>query len=131
MTQLILHAFNTLVKAGYPPELAYLECCHEVKQIADLVYERGLAGMMQSISNTAEFGAYDAGPRLINADADKTMRTILDQIQRGAFAQRFLADHRDGFQQFETWRAELRSHAIETAGQTIRALMPKPETSKK
>jgi ketol-acid reductoisomerase len=128
MTQLMLRAFSTLVGAGYPPELAYLECCHEVKQIADLVYERGLAGMMQAISNTAEFGAYDAGPKLIDDDVAQTMRDILDRIQSGTFAQQFLGDFQNDFAQFENHRQELRSHPIEKAGETIRALMPKSKT---
>ena len=127
MTQLILTAFETLVGAGYPAELAYLECCHEVKQIADLAYERGLVGMMQAISNTAEFGAYDAGPKLVDDDVRERMRELMNHIQRGEFTKRFLGDYQHGFQQFEKWQRALRSHAIEKAGETIRGLMPKPE----
>src|SRR5262245_34342030 len=122
MTHLVLAAFETLVRAGFPPELAYLECCHEVKQIADLVYERGLAGMMKAISNTAEFGAYEAGPRLIDDRVRTGMETILKQIVDGSFARRLRDDHEQGFTWFNKQREALVSHPIESAGAFIRSL---------
>jgi ketol-acid reductoisomerase len=124
MTQLILAAFETLVNAGYPPELAYLECCHEVKQIADLVYARGMSGMMQAISNTAEFGAYQAGPMVIDDHVRQRMREVLQRVQDGSFARDLQHDHAASFSWFEQQRARLREHEIESAGQTIRDLMP-------
>ncbi|MCI0631452.1 MAG: ketol-acid reductoisomerase [Phycisphaerales bacterium] len=124
MTWLIRAAFETLVQAGYPPELAYLECCHEVKQIADLVYERGIEGMMEAISNTAEFGAYESGPRLIGKETRESMRRLLAEIQDGTFARRFQRDHQLHFDWFNRQRKELAAHPIEEAGQKIRSLMP-------
>ena len=124
MTQLMLAAFETLVTAGYPPELAYLECCHEVKQIADLVYAKGLAGMMESISNTAEFGAYQAGPKLIDQTVRARMAQILERIRSGAFARDLQDDHQRHFAWFTQQRQELKTHAIEPAGDVIRSLMP-------
>jgi ketol-acid reductoisomerase len=124
MTWLIHAAFETLVQAGYPPELAYLECCHEVKQVADLVYQRGVAGMTKAISNTAEFGAYHAGPMLIDEHVRARMRAILEQIQNGEFATRMHNDHSNGFHWFEQQRKTIEKHAIESAGETIRDLMP-------
>lgn len=124
MTALIHAAFETLVDAGYPPELAYLECCHEVKQVADLVYERGPAGMTKAISNTAEFGAYAAGPRLVDHHLRSTLERLLAEIQDGTFARRLRDDAQAGFPWFEAERTRTGEHAIEPAGKTIRALMP-------
>ncbi len=129
LTSLILAAFETLVGKGYPPELAYLECCHEVKQIADLVYERGLAGMMSAISNTAEFGAHTAGPAVVDEHVRFTMGTVLDRIRSGEFARTMRDDYAAGFSWFEKQREALRRHAIESAGETIRSLMPRVESS--
>lgn len=123
MQQLIRAAFETLVEAGYPPELAYMECCQEVKQVADLVYERGLAGMMDAISNTAEFGAYVAGPRLIDDVVRVRMQSILADIQSGAFADALMQDHARRFPWFSGQRAAQASDPIETAGQSVRAWM--------
>lgn len=124
MTWLILAAFETLVNAGYPPELAYLECCHEMKQIADLIYQRGPAAMMQAISNTAEFGAYATGPRLIDESVRRTMDELLLDIRSGAFARHMTDDGQAGFPWFNQQRRQLQKHDIEHAGQTVRALMP-------
>jgi ketol-acid reductoisomerase len=124
MTHLILAAFETLVRAGYPPELAYLECCHEVKQIADLVYSKGLAGMMESISNTAEFGAHQAGPKVVDEHVRAQMKEILDRIKNGSFASDLAKDHASGFQWFNAQRTKLQHHPIEPAGEAIRMLMP-------
>jgi len=124
MTWLILAAFETLVEAGYPPELAYLECCHEAKQIADLVYARGIAGMMQAISNTAEFGAHQAGPRLVDEHVRQRLRETLRRVQDGSFARDLRQDYERGFEWFASQRADLADHPIEQAGETVRALMP-------
>lgn len=124
MTSLILAAFETLVEAGYPPELAYLECCHEVKQVADLVYAGGPAAMTRAISNTAEFGAYAAGPRIIDENVRATMRELLQSIRNGAFARMLREDHAAGFPWFEQQRQVLARHPIEPAGETVRSLMP-------
>lgn len=124
ITHLILAAFETLVQAGYPPELAYLECCHEVKQIADLVYADGLAGMMESISHTAEFGAHQAGPAVVNDHVRQRMKDVLHRIQNGSFAADLRADHARGFEWFHRQREHLRQHPIEPAGEVIRSLMP-------
>jgi ketol-acid reductoisomerase len=133
MTHLILAAFRTLVEAGYPPELAYLECCHEVKQIADLVFSRGIAGMMEAISTTAEFGAHDAGPMIVNDDVRKHMKQILDDVRNGNFADRLRSDHNNGFRWLNEQRDKLKSHPIESASNEVRAMMPwlnEPENSK-
>lgn len=124
MTWLILAAFETLVEAGYPPELAYLECCHEVKQVADLVYERGIAGMTKAISNTAEFGAYDAGPKVVDDHVRASMQAMLEQIRSGEFAMKMNTDHSTGFHWFAQQRETIQKHAIEAAGRRVRALMP-------
>ena len=123
MTELILAAFGVLVEAGYPPELAYLECCHEVKQVADLVYERGLSGMTSAISNTAEFGAYASGPVVVDEATRARLRGILDRVRDGSFAATLRADHARGFPWFEERRRILREHPIEAAGSTVRSWM--------
>ena len=124
MTQLILAAFETLVEAGYDPELAYMECCQEVKQVADLVYERGLAGMTEAISNTAEFGAYRTGPGLIDEAMRQRMRVILEEVRDGRFAAAMREDHAAGFPWFREQRRALAEHPIEAAGETVRSWMP-------
>lgn len=125
MTWLMLAAYETLVEAGYPPELAYLECCHEVKQVADLVYERGIAAMMHAISNTAEFGAHAAGPRVIDDDVRAKLRAILDDVRNGSFASQLETDHAAGFAWLAARRKMLSSHPVEQAGAVIRNLMPR------
>ncbi len=124
MTGLIVAAFETLVKAGYSPELAYMECCQEVKQVADLVYERGLAGMMDAISNTAEFGAHTAGPAMIDDAVRGRMESILDAIRDGSFAAAMGEDYAKGFPWFEKQREAMAKHPIEDAGEAVRAWMP-------
>jgi ketol-acid reductoisomerase len=124
MTQLVLAAFETLVEAGYAPELAYMECCQEVKQVADLVYERGLAGMTEAISNTAEFGTYRAGPDLIDEAVRRRMRAILEEVRDGRFAAAMREDYAAGFPWFSRQRRALAEHPIETAGQAVRSWMP-------
>ncbi|MCA9291066.1 MAG: ketol-acid reductoisomerase [Phycisphaerales bacterium] len=124
MTALIVAAFETLVDAGYPPELAYIECCHEVKQVADLVFERGLAGMRKAISTTAEFGAYAAGPRVVNDDVRDTLRALLAEIRDGTFARSMRADSVAGARWSDARRREGAAHPIESAGATVRSLLP-------
>lgn len=126
LTWLILAAFETLVDAGYEPELAYIECCYEVKQIAELVYARGINGMMEAISNTAEFGAHLAGPALIDEHLRQQMRRTLDDIRSGNFTRRMRDDYKSGFNWFDTQRRALREHPIEQAGAAVRKLMPRP-----
>ncbi len=124
MTWLILASFETLVEAGYPPELAYIECCHEVKQIADLVYERGIAGMMRAISNTAEFGAMKAGPEMVDEHVRARMQARLRSVRDGSFARDLRQDHERGFEWFHREQSKLADHPIEAAGKTVRSLMP-------
>ncbi len=121
LTELVVAAFETLVNAGYPADLAYMECCQEVKQVADLVYERGLAGMMKAISNTAEFGAYHAGPDIVDAATRERLAACLAAIKDGRFAHAFCAD--DGTNRLRQ-RANLAAHPIESAGETVRDWMP-------
>ena len=122
--QLIVAAFETLTEAGYPPELAYIECCHEVKQIADLVYERGLAGMYEMISNTAEFGAYRAGPIVVDGAVRERLREILSEIKSGEFATAMRDDYTKGFTWFKDQQKAAKQHSIEAAGDAVRKLMP-------
>ncbi len=124
LTWLVLTAFETLVEAGYEPELAYIECCHEVKQIADLVYSRGVNGMMAAISNTAEFGAHTAGATLIDDAVRGRMKTILAEIRSGDFAKRMRDDYDNGFEWFNAQRRALQKHPIDNAGKAVRDLMP-------
>jgi ketol-acid reductoisomerase len=124
LTGLILAAFETLVDAGYPPALAYLECCHEVKQVADLAYERGLAGMMHAISNTAEFGAHRAAPVIVDEALRRRLQDLLEGIRSGAFAAALRADFEAGGPWLAGQREALRRHGIEAAGREIRDLMP-------
>ena len=121
---LVLAAYETLVERGYPPELAYIECCHEVKQVADLIYARGLAGMRAAISNTAEFGAFTAAPRVVDEGVRRTFASILDEIRDGRFAHRMLADHAQGDAWFTAERRRADHHPIEATGERVRALMP-------
>ncbi len=121
---LVVAAFETLVARGYPPELAYIECCHEVKQVADLVYARGLAGMRAAISNTAEFGAFTAAPRVVDEGVRRTFASILEEIRDGRFARRMLEDHANGDAWFAAERRKADQHPIEQTGERVRALMP-------
>jgi ketol-acid reductoisomerase len=126
MTGLVLAAFEVLVEAGYPPPLAYLECCHEVKQVADLVYERGLAGAMEAISNTAEFGTYATAGTLVDEQVREKMRDLLRQVRDGSFAEHVRRDYAEGSPWFTEQRRQLATHPIEAAGEVIRALMKPP-----
>ncbi len=124
MSELIRHAFEVLTAAGYPPELAYLECCHEVKQVADLIYQRGLWGAFKAISNTAEYGAYRAGAYLIDASVRTRMEHVLADVRDGTFAASLREDFKNGFPWFEQKRAAARDHALEPVGEVVRGLMP-------
>ena len=135
LTSLIRAGYETLTEAGYPPEMAYFECVHEVKLIVDLIYEGGLANMRYSISNTAEYGDYTSGPKVVTEDAKKAMKEVLDRIQSGEFAEEFVADARQsnseaGGPVMESHRKESREHPIEKVGAELRGMMPWIEANK-
>jgi ketol-acid reductoisomerase len=121
----LIHAgFETLVAAGFSPEIAYFECLTEVKLIADLIYERGIAGMREAISNTAEFGALEGGTRIVTEETRAEMRRILAEVQSGAFTARLIADAKAGYPRLTASRAEAASHPIEAVGRKLRNLKP-------
>ncbi len=120
---LVQAGFETLVEAGYDPQMAYFECLHELKLIVDLMYEKGLAGMRYSISNTAEFGDYSRGPRVINDAVRAEMKQILSEIQSGEFAREWIAENRAGQENFLRMRAEQADTQIESTGQELRSKM--------
>ncbi len=124
LTQLIQKGFETLVEAGYAPEMAYFECLHETKLIVDLLYEGGIANMRYSISNTAEYGDYVSGPRIINDDVKKEMRGVLDDIQSGKFVREWMLENRVGQTRFKTMRRNAAEHPIEEVGARLRGMMP-------
>jgi ketol-acid reductoisomerase len=116
--------FETLVEAGYEPEMAYFECLHEVKLIVDLIYEGGIANMRYSISNTAEYGDLTRGPRIINEDTRAEMRRILKEIQTGAFAKEFTLENQAGAPALKAMRRLGEEHPIERVGERLREMMP-------
>jgi len=120
---LVQAGFETLVEAGYDPQMAYFECLHELKLIVDLMYEKGLAGMRYSISNTAEFGDYSRGPRVVNESVRAEMKKILEEIQSGEFAREWIAENRAGQENFLRMRAEQADTQIESTGQELRSKM--------
>jgi ketol-acid reductoisomerase len=122
-SELVQAGFQTLVEAGYDPEMAYFECLHELKLIADLMYEKGLAGMRFSISNTAEYGDYTRGKRVITEDTRANMRQILKEIQSGDFAREWIAENRAGQENFKRMRAEQAAGQIEDVGRELRSHM--------
>jgi ketol-acid reductoisomerase len=124
LVELIRAGFETLVEAGYAPEMAYFECLHEVKLIVDLIYEGGIANMNYSISNTAEYGEYVTGPRLIDARVKAEMKRVLDDIQSGRFARDWVLENRAGQPSFKAIRARGAAHQIEEVGARLRAMMP-------
>jgi len=124
LTALVQAGFETLVDAGYQPESAYFECLHELKLIVDLMYEQGIAGMRYSISDTAEYGDLTRGPRVIDDHVRATMRTILDEIRSGKFAEEWIAENQTGRQHFEALRQAGAAHPVEKIGQELRAMMP-------
>ncbi|HEU0100299.1 MAG TPA: ketol-acid reductoisomerase [Allosphingosinicella sp.] len=119
----LIHAgFETLVDAGFSPEIAYFECLTEVKLIADLIYERGIAGMREAISNTAEFGALKGGTRIVTADTRTEMRRILREVRGGGFVRELIADAEAGYPRLGASRAEAAAHPIEQVGARLKAL---------
>ncbi|NET00540.1 MAG: ketol-acid reductoisomerase [Sphaerospermopsis sp. SIO1G1] len=122
LSALIKAGFETLVEAGYQPELAYFECLHEVKLIVDLVVEGGLATMRDSISNTAEYGDYTRGPRVVTADTKAEMKKILSEIQSGQFAREFVLENQSGKAGFTAMRRQEAEHTIEEVGKDLRAM---------
>jgi ketol-acid reductoisomerase len=123
-TQLVKMGFETLVEAGYQPEIAYFECLHELKLIVDLMWEGGLAGMRYSISDTAEYGDLTRGPRVIDDHVRENMRKLLRDIQQGEFAKEMMAEEQAGRPNFERLRAENADHQIEQVGKRLRDMMP-------
>jgi ketol-acid reductoisomerase len=124
LVELIRAGYETLVEAGYAPEMAYFECLHEVKLIVDLIYEGGIANMNYSISNTAEFGEYVSGPRVITKETREEMRRILKDIQTGAFTSEWIRECRAGQPKFKAMRRLNDAHPIEEVGAKLRAMMP-------
>jgi len=122
-SELVQAGFETLTEAGYPPEMAYFECLHELKLIVDLMYEKGLAGMRYSISNTAEYGDYSRGPRIITDETRAEMKKILNEIQSGDFAREWIAENRAGQENFQRMRAEQAAKPIESTGKELRGMM--------
>ena len=124
VSELVKASFETLVEAGYQPESAYFETLHELKLIVDLLYEGGLSWMRHSISDTAEYGDYTRGPRIVTDDTRATMKKILEEIQSGAFASEWLAQAREGAPFLHEQRAANRHHQIEQVGEELRQMMP-------
>ena len=124
LVELIKNGYETLVEAGYPPEMAYFECLHEVKLIVDLIYEGGIANMNYSISNTAEYGEYVTGKKIIDSKTKERMKEILKDIQSGKFAKQWMDENKNGQKNFLKMRKELADHPIEKVGKKLRALMP-------
>lgn len=124
LTALIQAGYETLVAAGYPPEMAYFECVHEVKLIVDLIYEGGLATMRYSISNTAEYGDLTRGKRVIGPEARQAMQNLLKDIQSGKFAEEWINEYRCGLPHFTELRKEAANHPLEKVGAQLRSMMP-------
>ena len=123
LSALIKAGYETLVEAGYQPEMAYFECVHEVKLIVDLIYQGGLNYMRYSISNTAEYGDYSRGPRLVTEETRKEMKKILEEIQNGSFAREWILENRANAPAFKAMRRKERSHPVEVIGKQLRKLM--------
>ena len=124
LTELITAGFETLVDAGYAPEMAYFECLHEVKLIVDLIYEGGIANMNYSISNTAEYGEYVSGKKIVDDKTKERMKEVLKDIQSGKFTKDWMKENEAGQKNFLQMRKELSEHQIEKVGEKLRALMP-------
>jgi len=123
-SELVRAGFETLVEAGYDPRLAYFECLHELKLIADLMYEKGIQGMRYSISNTAEYGDMTRGKRVIGEESRAAMKQILSDIQSGEFAREWIAENRAGGENFDRMRKEAAGHEVEGVGKELRDMMP-------
>ena len=124
VSALIKTAFETLVEAGYQPEIAYFEVCHELKLITDMIYQGGLAFMRNSVSDTAEYGDYTRGPRVINEDTREEMEYILEEIQDGSFAKEWILENQAGRPTFNAMKKRDANHPIEVVGKELRAMMP-------
>jgi len=124
VTALVQAGFETLTEAGYAPEMAYFECLHELKLIVDLMYEGGIANMRYSISNTAEYGDYVSGPRVINEESKKAMKEILEEIQNGKFAKDFILERYAGYARMHAERNRAKESLIEKTGEKLRGMMP-------
>ena len=124
ITALIQAGFETLVEAGYAPEMAYFECLHETKLIVDLIYEGGIANMRYSISNTAEYGDFTRGPRVIGPESKRVMKEILKEIQEGDFAREFIMENLTGTPKMKALRRTSKEHQIEQVGERLRSMMP-------
>ena len=131
VSALITAGFETLTEAGYAPEMAYFECLHEMKLIIDLMYERGIEGMRGAISNTAKFGDYTAGPKVVTDETRAAMKQILSDIQDGTFARTWVAEHAAGKPSFNAYRKAAAAHPIEAIGAQLRKLMPWFDADKK
>jgi len=124
LTSLVQAGFETLVEAGYQPEMAYFECLHEVKLIVDLMYEEGIAGMRYSISDTAEYGDLTRGPRVVTPRTKTEMKKILKEIQTGKFAKEWIAESESGRANMKALQEAGKTHQIEQVGATLRSMMP-------
>ncbi|HLZ10048.1 MAG TPA: ketol-acid reductoisomerase [Chloroflexota bacterium] len=124
VSALVQAGFETLVEAGYPPELAYFECSHELKLITDLIYQGGLSYMRFSISDTAEFGDYTAGPKIVDERVKETMRELLKNIQNGTWAKSWILENQSGKSSFNAMRRQHAEHQIEVVGKQLRSMMP-------
>ena len=124
VVELIKNGFETLTEAGYPPEMAYFECLHEVKLIVDLIYEGGIANMNYSISNTAEYGEYVSGKKIIDSKTKERMKEVLNDIQSGKFTKDWMKENENGQKNFLQMRKDLADHPIEKVGEKLRGMMP-------
>ena len=124
LVELMRNGYETLVEAGYAPEMAYFECVHEVKLIVDLIYEGGIANMNYSVSNTAEYGEYVSGPRVVNAASKEAMKQVLADIQSGKFVKDWMLENRVNQTSFKAMRAKCDAHEMEEVGKRLRAMMP-------
>ena len=124
LVELIRAGYETLTEAGYAPEMAYFECLHEVKLIVDLIYEGGIANMNYSISNTAEYGEYVSGKRIVDSKTKEKMKEVLKDIQSGKFTKQWMDEHKSGQKNFLKMRKDLADHPIEKVGKDLRAMMP-------
>ncbi len=129
-SELVQAGFDTLVEAGYDPNMAYFECLHELKLIVDLMYEGGITGMREVISDTAEYGDYYAGPQIVDADTKVRMKALLGRIQDGSFAEEWIAENANGRERFMAMRKAGTDHDIERVGKDLRAMMPWLKTGK-
>jgi len=128
---MIQAAFETLVEGGYQPEIAYFEVCHELKLIVDLIYQRGISGMRDVVSDTAEYGDLTRGPRIINEASRDAMEEILDEIKTGQFAREWVLENQAGRPVYTALKREGREHEIEKVGGMLRAMMPFIQKQKK